>query len=340
VVGDTNLLQNSADNVHVSGDLNTIWQNSGGTRVTGDSNTVQQASGGAVVLGSSNMLSHGSANAQIQGSGNTVSYGSRAAAILGDDNDVEHGSTSAAVRGGNNTVLQTANANVTGGDNYLLNVSATGGDAVTVQGSSNYLAHISAPSVTVLRSGASIVSSDTSAPVSRRRLTAATFALVVADLSGNQLTWTCDPDGVAGPPNSAASCAALEALYRSAGGLAWQALDKWPTRNYCTSLLPGLGCSRSGNVTSLLLNASGLTGALPAALGDLAALTALDVSSNALSGALPTSTDALAQLTSLCVYKPACARHDSRACRLTQRRARHPTGTLRRAGCASQRPRR
>lgn len=96
----------------------------------------------------------------------------------------------------------------------------------------------------------------------------------------------------------AAECAALQALYSSTNGPAWTntvANDApWFTTGPAC-LWKGLVCE-SGHVVSLSLPANNLSGPLPAALGDLAALTTLDLGDNLLSGQIPATLGALPDL--------------------------------------------
>ena len=290
VTGSQNSISDGAHNANITGDENTVGTGSQDVLIVGTNNRVQSAGSRAQLIGSNNLITAGSNDAHVQGSGNTIDNGSRNAHVVGDLNTVNHGSGSATVRGASNSVADTQQLNLTGSSNQLSSVSASSG-GVNIRGSGNTLSSVSAPTINLQRSGATL-SGASGSPVVRRRLLSQ--PMVVADLSGNNLQWTCDTAGVAGPPNSATTCAALWQLFRSTSGSAWTAswaaLDRWPTRNLCTSLLPGLVCSRNGSVTGLLLNSSGLSGTLPAALGDISSLTALDLSGNpALTGAVPAS---------------------------------------------------
>ena len=84
----------------------------------------------------------------------------------------------------------------------------------------------------------------------------------------------------------AADKTALEALYDATGGASWTTKTNWKT----TATLDtwhGVTTDSTGRVTGLNLNNNGLTGQLPAALGDLTALETLYMSQNRLTGSIP-----------------------------------------------------
>ncbi len=89
--------------------------------------------------------------------------------------------------------------------------------------------------------------------------------------------------------------AALVALYNATGGADWTTGTNWTTGEALSSW-HGVTTDGAGRVTQLALSNNGLSGTLPAALGDLDELERLDLSYNALRGALPAE---LADLTSL-----------------------------------------
>ena len=64
---------------------------------------------------------------------------------------------------------------------------------------------------------------------------------------------------------------------------------------------PGVACSAASprRVTALALRATGIGGALPAALGSLASLQSLDLANNSLAGTIPAAYGSLAALTTL-----------------------------------------
>jgi len=86
----------------------------------------------------------------------------------------------------------------------------------------------------------------------------------------------------------AAECAALDALFTGTDGWSWAGRAGWFTRTKAC-LWQGVGCT-GGHVTALRLPENGLNGPLPAAIGALTQLQALDLSGNAaLTGLLPST---------------------------------------------------
>lgn len=82
--------------------------------------------------------------------------------------------------------------------------------------------------------------------------------------------------------------AALITLFRSTGGAGWHDRTGWLGRRGSECSWRGVGCDAAGTaVVSLRLSSNGLTGELPAELGDLARLMTLDLRSNDLEGEIP-----------------------------------------------------
>ncbi len=91
---------------------------------------------------------------------------------------------------------------------------------------------------------------------------------------------------------SSAECAALDALFTATDGWNWANRAGWLDGTKACQW-QGISCA-GGHVTALRLPGNGLTGPLPAAVGTLSALQALDLSGNAeLSGPLPAALTAL-----------------------------------------------
>jgi Leucine-rich repeat (LRR) protein len=77
---------------------------------------------------------------------------------------------------------------------------------------------------------------------------------------------------------------ALVALYNNTGGSTWTTKTNWLTGPVST----WFGITRTGNrVTYISLTNNNLTGPLPAAIGNLSALTGLEIQNNKLSGSIP-----------------------------------------------------
>ena len=89
--------------------------------------------------------------------------------------------------------------------------------------------------------------------------------------------------------------ATLTALYNSAGGASWTKNDNWGSPTEPLDQWVGVKVDGNGNVTELALPDNNLSGTLPAELGSLISLNALDLSENRLSGTIPD----LSSLTSL-----------------------------------------
>ena len=93
---------------------------------------------------------------------------------------------------------------------------------------------------------------------------------------------------VASPSTSAATDReALEALYRATGGDSWDNNDNWMSTAVPVDEWYGVTIDNSGRVIRLDLRYNGLSGSIPAELGDLANLISLDLRYNELSGSIP-----------------------------------------------------
>ncbi|MYG26786.1 MAG: hypothetical protein F4213_12310, partial [Boseongicola sp. SB0677_bin_26] len=92
--------------------------------------------------------------------------------------------------------------------------------------------------------------------------------------------------------------AALVALYNATDGANWATSTNWTSEEPLSSWA-GVSTNADGRVTGLALNANGLSGTLPAALGDLTLLERLELQNNHLSGSLPSELADLTKLTTL-----------------------------------------
>ena len=114
--------------------------------------------------------------------------------------------------------------------------------------------------------------------------------------------------------NAASDRAALEAFYDATGGPGWTDSTNWktsaPTGEWFGVSTDAAGRDAAGRVTRLELLGNGLTGPIPAALGDLTLLRILDLQSrwdstsqqrfrNALTGPIPPALGSLVNLTRL-----------------------------------------
>ena len=108
----------------------------------------------------------------------------------------------------------------------------------------------------------------------------------------------CLAPGAQAQDGVATDKAALTALYNATGGANWTTNTNWTSQEPLSSW-HGVTTASAGRVTALRLDANGLNGTLPAALGDLSELEKLDLQDNALSGALPSELANLTNLTSL-----------------------------------------
>ena len=119
----------------------------------------------------------------------------------------------------------------------------------------------------------------------------------VAGLIGDEveitLTDPTDPDSSINPDR-----AALVALYEATDGDNWEDNTNWLSDKPLGEW-KGVTTDENGRVTHLALAENGLSGALPASLGDLAYLEVLTFFRNELSGSLPSSLGNLTNLTGL-----------------------------------------
>ena len=92
--------------------------------------------------------------------------------------------------------------------------------------------------------------------------------------------------------------AALEALYEATDGDQWTVGTNWKTEE-SLSTWHGVTVDEDGRVTSVLLSNNGLSGTIPAAIGDLDKLERLDLSSNALTGTVPSELELLTNIEEL-----------------------------------------
>lgn len=99
--------------------------------------------------------------------------------------------------------------------------------------------------------------------------------------------------------------AALEALYAALGGEGWTIPWTLPTEHPCPPQqpgaqpdLPGVYCYQD-HVVSLNLQANGLSGSIPEAVGDLTHVHTLDLSENGISGEIPSAVGGILALQTL-----------------------------------------
>ncbi len=95
-------------------------------------------------------------------------------------------------------------------------------------------------------------------------------------------------------------CTALEALFNATNGNGWTYNTNWlATTKPCSWY--GVTCV-GGRVRELRLKSNGLRGTLPAAIGNLSALTWLELQYNEFTGSLPSELGGMTQLTELSLY--------------------------------------
>ena len=118
--------------------------------------------------------------------------------------------------------------------------------------------------------------------------------------------WAGLPAGAAGQGSAATDRAVLETLYDATGGAGWTDSANWRT-SAPLGEWHGVTTGPDGRVTRLVLRGNGLTGRIPAALGDLARLQDLQLGErydaaaghwvgNALTGPIPSALGRLANL--------------------------------------------
>ena len=95
--------------------------------------------------------------------------------------------------------------------------------------------------------------------------------------------------------SAATDRAALVALYDATGGANWTNNTNWST-TAALSAWHGVQTDANGRVTHVDLYQNGLSGAIPAELGDLANLEELELDNNSLSGTIPGTFLGLSQL--------------------------------------------
>ena len=128
----------------------------------------------------------------------------------------------------------------------------------------------------------------------------ACFALVFFVLAGNahaQQTATC-PHTPSDPPTDKD---ALIALYCATDGDNWSDNSGWLS-NQSLGNWHGVAVDTNGRVSSLTLNSNGLSGSIPAELGNLSNLQRLSLSQNQLTGTIPTELGNLSSLQQLVLW--------------------------------------
>ena len=106
------------------------------------------------------------------------------------------------------------------------------------------------------------------------------------------------PAVVGGQDTAADDRAALEALYDATDGANWKANDNWKTDEPLDQW-HGVTTDSDGRVTSLVLFANQLRGAIPSEIGNLTSLDTLVLAENELSGPIPSEVGNLTSLRSL-----------------------------------------
>ena len=95
---------------------------------------------------------------------------------------------------------------------------------------------------------------------------------------------------------SAVDCSALLAASASWGVFAGRTGSGACGDAMSPAAWPGVACNSAGRVVGLDLGSKGLSGPLPAALGNLSALTALSLRNNSIIGTVPVSLSSLVSL--------------------------------------------
>ena len=121
------------------------------------------------------------------------------------------------------------------------------------------------------------------------------------DLNSLGLPW-CEaapaartPEATPGDRTPESDRAILETLYRATDGPNWHRNDNWLS-DAPVSEWSGVDAAPNGQVKGLNLEGNGLTGQIPAALGNLSGLETLHLGSNNLTGAIPAELGSLAHL--------------------------------------------
>jgi hypothetical protein len=81
--------------------------------------------------------------------------------------------------------------------------------------------------------------------------------------------------------------AILTAIYQATNGPSWTGAQNWGDPNVAACNKEGVTCNGNGQVTSISLQAKGLSGTIPPDLGFLDRLVTLDLSNNRIGGQLP-----------------------------------------------------
>ena len=124
---------------------------------------------------------------------------------------------------------------------------------------------------------------------------------VLATNAEGDSPWSLPGSGQPGADPVEADRAALEALYNATGGATWTDNTNWLSAE-TLSEWHGVSTDATGRVTDLNLIQNGLSGAIPAELGDLTNLQNLDLSLNNLSGEIPAELGDLTSLWSLFLW--------------------------------------
>ncbi len=114
--------------------------------------------------------------------------------------------------------------------------------------------------------------------------------------------WAAFAVNAAAQGSAATDRVALEALYDATGGSGWTDNANWKTSAPLGEWF-GVTTDGDGRVTRLRLRRNGLSGPIPAALGDLARLEELSLRDNRLTGSIPAALGRLANLDWLNLYR-------------------------------------